>query len=220
MIRFVAVIPARAGSRRLKSKNIAPFGGTNLLAYKIRQLNRVDSIDQIIVSSDSEIMLEIAAQEGASTHLREDKYCDEKTVPFGGVVKHICESIEGEHVVWATCTSPLVTEDIFSDAIEEYETALSEGYDSLMSVEPFKRYMWNDNGPINYKLGIDHVPSQELEQLYFVTDGVLIAPREKMIEWSYFHGTNPYKYVTSKKASVDIDDTFDLAVARAYLDIE
>jgi N-acylneuraminate cytidylyltransferase len=35
---LAAVIPVRAGSRRLKNKNIAPFAGTTLLQYKIQQL--------------------------------------------------------------------------------------------------------------------------------------------------------------------------------------
>jgi CMP-N-acetylneuraminic acid synthetase len=216
---FTAVIPVRAGSRRLPNKNIAKFAGSNLLVNKIRQLKRVKSITNIVVSSDSLEMLKMAADEGASTHQRELKYCDEKTVPFGGVVKHICENVPGEHVIWATCTAPLVDEGIYEDAISIYQRALDEGFDSLMSVEPFKRYVWNEQGPLNYQLGLAHVPSQQLEQLYFVTDGILIAPRKKMLEWSYFHGTNPYKYVLSRKASVDIDDEWDLAVARAFLDM-
>ena len=58
---MAAVIPVRAGSRRLKNKNIAPFAGTTLLQYKIRQLQRVNEIDKIVVTSDSDLMLELAA---------------------------------------------------------------------------------------------------------------------------------------------------------------
>ncbi len=39
-----------------------------------------------------------------------------------------------------------------------------------------------------------------------VTDGILVAPRKKMTEWSYFHGTNPYKFIVDKRTAVDIDD--------------
>jgi CMP-N-acetylneuraminic acid synthetase len=217
---YTAVIPVRAGSRRLPGKNIAPFAGVNLLTYKIRQLQRVELISSIVVSSDSDEMLDMGMREGALTHKREPKYCDEKTVPFGGVVRHICESIVGDNVVWATCTAPLVNEKMYLDAIFAYEKGLAEGYDSLMSVEAFKRYIWNDKGPLNYELGLKHVPSQELEQLYYVTDGILIAPRLKMIEWAYFHGVNPLKYPLPRKASVDIDDKWDLAIARCFLDME
>lgn len=217
---ITAVIPVRAGSRRLKNKNIAPFAGTNLLINKIEQLKKVDDIDRIIVSSDSDVMLEMAKENGAETHKRAPEYCDEKTKSFGEVVRHIAESVSGDDILWATCTSPLVFPKVYKQAIREYYPALEQGYDSLVSFEVIKRYLWDDNGPVNYELGIKHVPSQQLPNLYIVTDGILLAPREKMIEWSYFHGKNPYKFILDKKTSVDIDDGLDLAVARAWLDMD
>jgi CMP-N-acetylneuraminic acid synthetase len=57
---FTAIIPVRASSRRLPNKNIMPFGGKNLLTYKIEQLLKVDEVENIIVSSDSDEMLEMA----------------------------------------------------------------------------------------------------------------------------------------------------------------
>ncbi|WP_261339203.1 acylneuraminate cytidylyltransferase family protein [Phycisphaera mikurensis] len=213
-------MPVRAGSRRLKNKNIAPFGGTNLLLYKIAQLQRVKAIDRIVVSSDSDAMLEMAANAGAATHRRALEYCDEKTRSFGEVVRHIAESVEGEHVLWATCTSPLVFPTAYARAFSAYEQALAEGYDSLMSVYTFRRYLWNAEGPLNYELGLKHVPSQQLPPLQFVTDGILIAPRQRMIEWSYFHGPNPHRFEVTKREAVDIDDTHDLLEARALLDTD
>lgn len=217
---ITAVIPVRAGSRRLKNKNIAPFAGTNLLINKIEQLKKVDDIDRIIVSSDSDVMLEMAKENGVETHKRAPEYCDEKTKSFGEVVRHIAESVSGDDILWATCTSPLVFPKVYKQAIREYYPALEQGHDSLVSFEVIKRYLWDDNGPVNYELGIKHVPSQQLPNLYIVTDGILLAPREKMIEWSYFHGKNPYKFILDKKTSVDIDDGLDLAVARAWLDMD
>ncbi len=164
-------------------------------------------------------MLKMAVKEGVFIHKRSMEYCDEKSKTFGEVVKHICENLEGEHVLWATCTSPLVEPRNYSEAIKKYFEKLNEGFDSLMSVEPFKRYIWNEKGPLNYELGDKHVPSQELEQLYFVTDGILIAPRLKMIEWNYFHGTKPYKYILPKIHCVDIDDELDLEDAKARLEL-
>lgn len=69
---------------------------------------------------------------------------------------------------------------------------------------------------LNYKLGLAHVPSQDLPIIYMPTFGITMSPREKMIEWHYFHGYNPYKFIISKKESVDIDDELDLAIARAW----
>ena len=217
---FTAVIPVRAGSRRLKNKNIAPFAGTNLLINKIEQLKKVEEIDKIVVSSDSDVMLEMARQNGAETHKRAPEYCDEQTKTFGEVVRHVAESVTGDHILWATCTSPLIFPKTYKQAIEKYFPALDRGYDSLVSFEIIKRFLWDENGPVNYELGLKHVPSQQLPNLYIVTDGILIAPREKMIEWSYFHGRNPYRFILDKRMSVDIDDGLDLAVARAWLDMD
>jgi N-acylneuraminate cytidylyltransferase len=216
---YTAIIPVRKGSRRLKNKNVAPFAGVNLLEYKINQLKQVSAISNIVVSSDCEEMLDIARCLGVNTHRRALEYCDEKTKTFGEVVEHICSEVEGENIMWATCTSPLVEPNDYNDAIKKYELILKEGFDSLMSVEEFKRYLWTATGPLNYELGIKHVPSQELEPLYRVTDGILIAPRQDMIDWKYFHGTKPYMHKMSKRASVDIDDLYDMECAKAWLNL-
>jgi len=223
-MKVTAVIPVRQGSRRLKNKNIAPFAGTNLLINKINQLKQVDKINKIVVSSDCNDMLTMAEKQGVMTHKRAFEYCDEVTKSFGEVVAHICSNIpqpfKDEVVLWATCTSPLVFPEHYTKAIDLYCEAISEGYDSLASFEIIKRYLWDENGPVNYKVGLKHVPSQELTPLYIITDGILIAPRLKMIEWNYFHGTKPYRFIMDKRSSVDIDDGLDLACARAWLDMD
>ena len=217
---FTAIIPVREGSRRLKNKNIAPFAGTNLLINKINQLKEVTEIEKIVVSSDSDMMLKMAESRGVLSHKRSIEFCDEKTKTFGEVVAHICDNVEGDDILWASCTAPLVFPKHYREAIQLYKNAIKEGYDSLVSMEKFKRYLWDDNGPINYKLGIEHVPSQQLPPLYYATDGILIAPRKKMIQWKYFHGSHPYRYILDKRTSIDIDDGLDLACARAWLDMD
>ena len=217
---ITAIIPVREGSRRLKNKNVAPFAGTNLLINKINQLKQVKEISNIVVSSDSDLMLSMAKSQGVDIHKRAIEFCDEKSKTFGEVVSHICENVSGDDILWATCTAPLVFPKQYREAIKLCYQALEDGYDSLVSMEKFKRYLWDENGPVNYELGIRHVPSQQLPPLYFVTDGILLAPREKMIEWKYFHGHNPYRFILDKRTSIDIDDGLDLACARAWLDMD
>lgn len=217
--RYTAIIPVREGSRRLPGKNITPFGGSNLLIHKINQLKKVPLIDKIIVSSDSDQMLEMALINGVEIQKRPYEFCDEVTKSFGEVVEYVCDNVKGENIVWATCTSPLTEPHHYTHAIEKYEEIIIQGYDSLMSAEEFKRYIWTKEGPLNYELGIKHVPSQLLEPLYRVTDAILIAPRNKMIEWKYFHGINPFMFITDKRTSIDIDDIYDLECAKAWLNL-
>lgn len=213
---LTAVIPARSGSRRVPNKNLMDFCGEPLLVRKVRQLKEVAGIHRVVVTSDSDHYLDLAREAGAETHKREGIYCDEVSVPFGEVVRHVAQSLPGDHLMWAPCTSPLVLPPTYHQAIIEYFSGLHKGFDSLVSFEPFKRYVWDEEGPSNYNLGLGHVISQNLPALYFMANAFMIAPREKMIEWSYFHGQKPRKFLLGKKEAADIDDALDLRCARAY----
>ncbi len=61
----VALIPARAGSKRIADKNIAPLAGHPLLAYTIAAARRSGVFDAVIVSTDSERYAAIARHYGA-----------------------------------------------------------------------------------------------------------------------------------------------------------
>ena len=47
------IIPARAGSKRLKNKNFLIFNDKSLMERTITFSKKINNIDQIIVSSDS-----------------------------------------------------------------------------------------------------------------------------------------------------------------------
>ncbi|WP_395002287.1 cytidylyltransferase domain-containing protein [uncultured Helicobacter sp.] len=117
-----AIIPVREGSTRLKHKNILPFGECNLLIHKIRQLKKVAGIDEIIVSSDSELMLEMARSEGVATHRRAREFADERTKSFSELIEHLASEVgSGEHILYAPCVCPLCDEKDLANAIEVYQ---------------------------------------------------------------------------------------------------
>ncbi len=219
MVNLTAIVPVRAGSRRLPNKNLAPFMGTSLLAHKIRQLQKVAAVCRIVVSSDSEEMLRVAADEGVDTHRRAAEYCDETSRTFGEVVAAVCAEVEGEHVLWAPCTSPLIEPETYAAAIARYLREVPEKGDSLISLEETHRFYWDENGPLNYRLGTAQPPSQRLPPLYVWTAGISIAPRLDMVRWQYLCGANPIRFILGKRESVDVDDALDLAAARAWHDM-
>ena len=62
---IIALIPARAGSQRVKGKNIRELGGKPLIAYTIEAALAVKNIDRVIVSTDSDEIANIALKYGA-----------------------------------------------------------------------------------------------------------------------------------------------------------
>lgn len=70
----VCIIPARAGSQRVKNKNSRKLGKHPLFAWQIRNVIESKVFDDVLFSSDSEEYLQTAEQYGATPVLRPDEY--------------------------------------------------------------------------------------------------------------------------------------------------
>lgn len=74
----IALIPARAGSKRVNQKNIKLLNGHPLLAYTIAAAHSSGSFTRVIVSTDSEAIATIAKQYGAEVPwLRPSKFAQD-----------------------------------------------------------------------------------------------------------------------------------------------
>ena len=62
--KVLAIIPARAGSKGIKNKNLIDFGGRPLLEWSIDAGNDCVFIDDIAISSDSNEILSIGKKSG------------------------------------------------------------------------------------------------------------------------------------------------------------
>ena len=86
--KIICVIPARKGSKGLKDKNIKKLNGIPLIAWSIKVAKRCKFIDEIIVSTDSLKIAEIAKKYGAKVpFLRPKKFATDKSSSFS-VLKH------------------------------------------------------------------------------------------------------------------------------------
>ena len=212
--KITAVIPVKGNSTRLPNKNILPFGDSNLLLHKINQLKQVEGLHDIICSSDSDEMLQIAEDAGIKAIKRPTQYADE-SVPFGMFLEYVCDIVEGDHVMWACATSPCVEPYLYQKAIKTYFEKLQEGYDSLITCAPYQTYLMDENGPLNFKMGLEHKNSEQLPMLYHFTNGVNLAPTEKIREWHYNYGPKAYRLLINKREAADIDDVYDYEMAKA-----
>ena len=217
-MKITAVIPVRAGSRRVPHKNILPFGDSNLLIRKIRQLKQVNEIDEIIVSSDSDEMLAMALNEGVSVQKRPIEYCDEKSKTFNEVVEYIASQINGEVMIWAPCVCPFVSAENFDKAIQAYRQHVETGEnDSVVSCKLFKEYLFDENGPHNFSIE-HHVKSQDLPNWKVIVNGFFIARRADMEQWRFVYGKKPYLISLTKTQAQDIDDMDDFRMCEALND--
>ena len=62
----VAIIPARGGSKRLPGKNIKNFFSKPIISYSIEAALSSKLFDQVVVTTDSEEIAEVAREYGAT----------------------------------------------------------------------------------------------------------------------------------------------------------
>ncbi len=214
-LKITAVIPVRAGSTRVKNKNIRPFADSSLLEIKIEQLKAIPEIDQIIVSSDSDEMLKVASEHGAIPKKRPIDYSDEKSKTFNDVVCYIAsEEVDTEVMIWVPCVCPMVSAEKIREGIDMYlkqQKGQLPG-NGVCTARLIKEYLYGENGPVNFSIE-HHVKSQDLPNWHYITNGFFIAKKKEMIEWRFVYGPQPLFCEVNQFECVDIDDQADFELA-------
>jgi len=90
-MKILGLIPARGGSKGIPKKNIKILGDKPLIAYTIEAAQKSKKLMEIVVSSDSQEIADIASQYGASVpFLRPEEFAQD-TTPMIDVLIHTLE---------------------------------------------------------------------------------------------------------------------------------
>ena len=79
MYSFVALIPARAGSKGIKNKNLKKINNKSLTELAIDVAKKSKIFDKIILSSDSKKILRLAIKNKIISHLRSKNLSSDKS---------------------------------------------------------------------------------------------------------------------------------------------
>lgn len=206
-----AFIPVKCNSSRVPGKNILPFAKTNLLVHKIRQLKEaadMGAVSEIIVSSDSDEMLFMAENEKVIAIKRPSDLADESR-PFGDFVEYAVGYATKQNLMWTPVTSPFLNGTFYSLAVDAYEKARAEGYDSLTTVIEFHHFLFDNSGPYNFSPEKGITNSQDLPDLQLWTCGCSIIPSSLALKKRYIFGSKPYRLCVSQFQAIDIDTIYD-----------
>ena len=216
---LAVVIPARLGSSRIRHKVLLPFGNTTLLEWKIRQILEIIPPSNVFVSTESEELAAIAKKCGVRVHHRDNYLAIGHRASFSEVIVGIVREIEFAHIAWVTAVVPLMKPREYQEAFRIYAKCVAQErrYDSLFSANLLKEYFWDSNKPLYYQADKNHTISQELPDIFRVTNGLYMRDRESILKEGYFLGKNPYRFCVSKLAGIDIDEYEDYEIARELL---
>lgn len=217
---FLAVIPARGGSKRLPHKNSLPLGGKPLIEWSIESAKQSRYIDSIVVSSDDTQLLDLAIGCGVAAQQRPG-YLATDTASSADCVAYVLDSVTEayDYVVLLQPTSPLRNSLDIDNSIERM---VELGAASVVSVtETEHSPLWSNTLPKDGSLAdfispkISRTRSQDLPTYYRLNGAVYVVDAALFSQNQLFIQQPAYAYVMPRERSVDIDTQLDLIYAES-----
>lgn len=220
----IAIIPARGGSKRIPRKNIIDFNGKPMIAWTIDAALKSGCFDQVLVSTDSEEIVEVSLAAGASVPFLRQENADDAALSSMATIS----ALKQAETHWQTrfdLVAQLMPNCPLRDA-EHIRAAMDnfQAHNIDYQISCF-RFGWM-NPWWAVKLDGDMVPtrlfpeamtkrSQNLEHLYCPTGAIWIAGRDALLEAGTFYGPDHRYHPMDWIGAVDIDDMDDYRMALA-----
>lgn len=216
----IAIIPARQGSKRIPDKNIRQFLGKPIIVYSIDIAVRSKIFDEIMVSTDSEKIAEIAKLNGANVpFLRSPETSDD----FAGIAEVIMEILNryismGKTYKYFCCifpTAPFIKE---RHLIESYKLLIDKNYDSVFPIVRFSYPILRSLKLIDGRVEMNwpeyfHTRSQDLPVSYHDAGQFYWMKTDALFEQKKIFANNSGGIVISEMEMHDIDNESDWKIA-------
>ena len=215
-MKIVAMIPARAGSKRVIKKNYRLLNGKPLIQYTIDAVKASACFDEIYINTDCEILGKLSEKSGVIFYKREPELASDIATNDDFALDFI-EKIAPDILIQILPTSPFITPEEISSFVEKM---VLEKCDTLISVKNEQIECVFQKKAINFVKTEKTKPSQELEPVKAYAC-VLMGWRssefvKSMKEYgSAYHGGNgKVEYFSIKGYStIDIDNEEDFQLA-------
>ncbi len=212
---FLAIIPARSGSKGIPGKNIKRLCGKPLIVWSIEQALASRHIGRVVVSTDGEAIAEVAREAGADVpglrpaELASDEAATEPTLLHVLELLKAHEGYEPRGVVLLQPTSPLRHEGAIDGAIDRF---LEKGADSLLSVVPSHAFSWRGDPPeanYDYKNRPRRQDIKPEDRWYRENGSIYVTERRQLIEGGNRLCGKIVLYPMAEEAGFEIDTETD-----------
>lgn len=229
-MRFLGIIPARAGSKGILKKNIVSLAGKPLIAYTCEAAKKSRYLENTIVSTDSKEIATIAEDRGVDVPFLRPATLAKDETPMLPVVQHAIQQMSGKEgtifdaIVLLQPTSPLRTGKHIDRAIHHFEESVADTLVSVVEVphnfHPLSLMVEGDDGWLEpYEGKNDLILRRQEKPTAYARNGpaVLVTTRPTVMNENTLYGKRIGKFEMTEKASLDIDGPDDLTLAEFYL---
>jgi len=226
--RFLAIIPARSGSKGLKDKNIKDLNGRAIMSYTIEAAKKSDVFDDVIVSTEAKAYADIAINYGAAVPFLRPDYLSTDEATTNDVVEYTIRELEKvgkkyDYFMILQPTSPLRRAEDILGAVELLFKKNANSVVSVCESEHSPLYMNTLDKTLSLK---EFLPKdvktrrQELPKYYRLNGAIYLCKVDYFLKYKDFYKEDSYAYIMEKTRSIDIDDEHDFRVAECMLNNE
>ena len=226
---FLAIVPARGGSKRLPRKNILDLNGKPLIAWSIESGLKSRYIDEVMATTDDNEIVEVSKKYGANVPFKRPGELANDHTTRSEVIRHAIEFYQDElgekfdYLVLLQPTSPLRSEKDIDNAIE---FMFEKKGDAVVSVCELEHPIhWSDTLPKDKNMSkfLNNIAvqsrSQDLEKYYRLNGAIYICDVQKFLkEGCVFLKENIFAFEMSQEKSVDIDTRLDFKISKALIE--
>ena len=219
---FLVIIPARFGSKGIPYKNLLSINGKNLIEHAFHSAQKTNLNLEIVVSSDSEIILNKAEEIGSIVHRRPKELTNDSSETIDAVNSVLGDLRKSpKYVIVLQPTSPFRKMSTIIEASRLYDENNKKMVVSFTKTEskPFWSFIKNKENKMEAlfpkKLNLR---SQDLPNTYEVNGlAYLISPEDLMKQKTFFSKSIVPLVTLDKKEAVDIDYLEDFKEAESLL---
>lgn len=216
----VALLPMKANSERVKGKNFKEFCGKPLFRWVLDNLLAEPRIDLVVINTDARsILLENGLVESDRVIIRDrpNEICGDM-VSMNFVIENDVTNIDADTYLMTHTTNPLLSLSSINRAMDEYETGLKNGFDSLFTVNKIQTRFYDENAK-----AINHDPdnlirTQDLPPWFEENSNLYIFSKESFKKTKARIGKNPQMMVTEPFEATDIDTPADWELAEVLVE--
>lgn len=222
----IAIITARGGSKRIPKKNIKEFYGKPMLAYAIEAAKGAGIFDEIMVSTDSEEIAEVARKYGANVpFMRSERTANDFATTFDVLEEVVNEyKKQGKFFDELCCIYPCVPFLTSKTLKDSYKLMKQTKANALQPVckypAPVEWAMKIENGLLipNDRESLK-IRSQDLTPKYFDAGMFYFCNTEIMLKEKTVVPTNTSGYIIDESECQDIDTPDDWKMAEIKFNI-
>jgi CMP-N-acetylneuraminic acid synthetase len=211
--RLVALVPMRHHSERVPGKNYRPLAGKPLYHHILNTLLAVEAIDQVVVDTDSDLILEGLQQDFPTViRLRRPEELRAGVIPMNDILLHDVAEVQAEFYLQTHTTNPLLTSETVARAVKTFFEQYPE-HDSLFGVTRLQTRLYDQQGqPLNHDPNV-LLRTQDLPPIYEENSCIYIFPRQTLISRQNRLGERPSMFEIPANEAWDIDEELDFTVA-------